>query len=276
MKTLAMIKFTLYEYLHGIGFVILLFIFGMIFVVFGVGLSVEETITGDKLKLFGQVVDFPIEFTEGTGGAVARIIQLAFAISAATIWGPIFFMFMASRSVESMLTQGNRHLLLSKPMHRWHVFMARLGGFMLFSAIVVYLFLGGLWLIVGIKTGSFIYQPFVAIPVVLLIYLSLLSIIAFISVLVENFFVAGGATVMFYFITFVIRNVGDRFDEGSMLQFGWKMLHGALPKISELSELVHAIYADRAMDWQMPVWSTVLFCAVVLAAATFLFWRKEY
>ena len=110
MKTLAMIKYTLYEYLHGVGFFILLFVFGMIFVVFGVGLSVEETLTGEKAMIFGTELPFPTELTSDTGGACALIIQLAFALMATSLWGPIFFMFMGSRSVESLLTQGNRYL----------------------------------------------------------------------------------------------------------------------------------------------------------------------
>jgi ABC-type transport system involved in multi-copper enzyme maturation permease subunit len=271
----------MYEYLHGIGFVILLLIFGMIFVVFGVGLSVEETVTGERVTLFGQdifrgVSDANPIFRDVGAKQPAALIQFSFVMAAVSFWGPMFFILIGSRVLESMLSQGNRHLLLSKPMHRYHLFLSRLGSFMLFSAVVVYLFLGGLWLIIGIKTGCFLYQPFVAAPVVLLIYLSLLSVIALVTVLIENFFVAAGATVAFYFVTTILAQVGSFFEGNSALYSGWYMLHGCLPRIAELSDAIVGLYLETPSEWFTPIWATALFSAVVLAVACFLFWRKEY
>ena len=148
---------------------------------------------------------------------------------------------------------------------------------MLFSAIVLYLFLGGLWLIVGIKTGYFIYQPFAAIPLILLLYLSLISIIALLTVLVENFFVAAGVTTGFYFVTTVLGQLEYVFDENPTMHFGWVIIHGALPRIGELTAAVNSLYQpNEPVEWVSPVLITLLFSAVVLTAATFLFWRKEY
>ena len=276
-----MIKYTLYQHLHGIGFFILLMIFGLIFVVFGIGLSVEKTLTGEKVTFFGQDMFRNMEnmdplMAEMGSEQPAIIIQFSFVMAATALWGPLFFILIASRVVESMLTQGNRYLLLSKPMHRWHIFLSRIAGFMLFSAIVVLTFLGALWLIIGIKTGCFIYQPFIAIPVILLIYLSLLSIITLVTVVIENFFVAAGITVAFYFITTVLGQLGDLFAENSSLYFGWSVLHTVLPRIAELSNAVTRLYLNRQSEWLTPVFATLLFSGVVLAAATFLFSRKEY
>lgn len=281
MKTLAMIKYTLYEYLHGIGFMILLFVFGMIFIVFGIGLSVEETITGEQVTFFGQKLFgdgrmLPPEMGEVARAGAASLIQFIFAMNAAVIWGPMFFILISSRAIESMLTQGNRALLLSKPMYRWHIFLARMAGFMLFSAIVVYLFLGGLWLIIGIKTGCFIYQPFVAAPIILLIYLSLLSMIALVTLLIENFFAAAGITVIFYFITTVLSVMGEFLEENTTLHLGWTIIHGALPRIGELSSALYSLYGEHPAELVTPIWATLLFCAVMIGITAFIFTRKDY
>lgn len=282
MKTLAMIKYTLHEYLHGIGLMVLLLVFGMIFVSLAVGLKVEKEITGDKVTFFGQELvpedaGPEMQVFEGVGTAV--VLQMLFVALATALGGPMFLILIGSRVVESMLTQGNRHLLLSKPMYRWHLFLARLAGFMFFTAIIVYVFATGLWLIVGIKTGCFIYQPFVAAPIILLIYLSLVAVIALISVLTENFFVAAGGTVGFYTLAMIMGHpeMVDFFESGTMLHFFWTVIHGVLPKISELNGFVGGLYLpENPIDWVTPVWTTAVFCVVVIAVTAFLFTRKEY
>lgn len=282
MKTLAMIKYTLHEYLHGIGLMVLLLVFGMVFVFLGVGLNVEKEITGDKVTFFGKKL-IPedagpeMQVFEGVGTAV--IMQMFFIALATALGGPMFLILIGSRVVESMLTRGNRYLLLSKPMYRWHIFLARLAGFMLFTAIIVYVFATGLWLIVGIKTGCFIYQPFVAVPVILLIYLSLIAVIALISVLTENFFVAAGGTVGFYTLAMTVGhpNVAKFFESSNTLHFFWTLVHGALPRISELNAFVGGLYLqENPVEWATPIWATALFCVVVIGVSAFLFTRKEY
>jgi len=277
-----MIKYTLYEYLHGVGLMILLLVFGLILLVLGFGLSVEETLTGQKVTFWGIDIS-DINRRPGmelfADAEPALIFQAAFVLHATFLFGPMFFIIIGSRIIESMLMQGNRHLLLSKPMHRWHIFLARLTGFMLFSAFVVYLFLGGLWLIIGAKTGCFVYQPFAAAPMILLIYLSLISVVALVSVLVENFFAAAGITVVFYFATTVIGmpRVEEALRDNTTLYAGWTLVHGALPRIAELSRAVQELYIPgEPVEWFGPVWMTLVFCAVVIAATAFIFTRKDY
>lgn len=281
MKTLAMIRYTLQEYLHGIGLIVLLLAFVVVFLFYGVALSIEGADTGEKVLLLGQdpfkSVDMsdPV-FREFARLGAAELLQFGLVI-AAVGWGSIFFIIIGSRIMDSILSQGNRHLLLSKPMHRGHILLGRLGGFMLFSAIVLYLFLGGSWLIIGLKTGCFLYQPFAAAPIILLIYLSFISVVALISVLVDNFFVAAGVTVAFYIVTIVLDKVGEVIADNPALHFGWTVLHTVLPRVNELSAVVCGLYLPNLqVGWVNPVWTTLVFCAVVIGAGAFIFTRKDY
>ena len=73
-------------------------------------------------------------------------------------------------TIPQMFDAGALHLLLSKPIARWLLFLARFFGGCAFILIGATYLIGGLWLILGIRFGVWDPKLLLSIPIYLFVF----------------------------------------------------------------------------------------------------------
>lgn len=193
----------------------------------------------------------------------------------------ITFCFISVSSfIPSMLEKGNIDLLLSKPVTRTNIILAKfLGGVLLIFLSLVYL-IGSVWLILSLKSG-FWHVPFLysiiwltisfAVFYSLIILLGLISQSSILSILISLFLVfiicpllAVREEVIFSFIT------------NSTAQFVINFFYYILPKSSDINKITTNIITGEPVKSYMPVYSSLLFMLTALSVSVLYFKKKDY
>ncbi|HMS65989.1 MAG TPA: ABC transporter permease subunit [Ignavibacteria bacterium] len=193
----------------------------------------------------------------------------------------ITFCFISVASfIPSMLEKGNIDLLLSKPVSRTKIIIAKfLGGVLLIFLSLVYL-IGSVWLILSLKSGfwhiPFLYSIFwltlsFAVIYSLIILIGLISQSSILSIIVSLFLVfiicpilAVREEVIFSLIT------------NSAAQFVINFLYYVLPKTSDINKISADMINGEPIKSYMPVYSSVLFMLTALSVSVLYFKKKDY
>lgn len=193
----------------------------------------------------------------------------------------ITFCFISVSSfIPSMLEKGNIDLLLSKPVSRTKIILAKfLGGVLLIFLSLVYL-IGFVWLILSLKSG-FWHFPFLysivwltisfAVIYSLIILIGLISQSSILSIIISLFLVfiicpllAVREDVIFSLIT------------NSTAQFVINFFYYILPKTSDINNISMEMITGEPIKSYMPVYSSLLFMLTALSASVLYFKKKDY
>ena len=169
-------------------------------------------------------------------------------------------------------------MLVSKPVSRTHILLGRYAGNVLVVLCnIVYLVLG-VWTILGAKTGIWSPAFLIAILTTSFIFAILLSVVVFVGVLFESAALATMITVALMLMSPILAQTGMmmRLLSSEWSRNLWKALYYALPKVYDLGKITLDAIQSRTFGGFMPIWTSALFGAVVLAGALAIFARKDF
>lgn len=149
--------------------------------------------TADFRKMLDRAVSWVMSFFVGLIGILVAVV-------------------VTSSIIPQMFDPGQLNLLLSKPISRSLLFLAKfLGGcaFILLNATVL---ITGLWLILGARFGSWNPNLLLAIPVYLFMFAIYFSVSALAGLLWRNTIVSIGATVLFWLVCFGLGSAKSTID----------------------------------------------------------------
>lgn len=194
------------------------------------------------------------------------------------VHGMALAVFAASGLMAAPLEAGRIEWLLAKPVARWQILSARF----LASAIVVGLnvcyLVGAVWLILGSKTG--VWDPaFLAVTLtVIFMFLVLLSA-ATLAVVISGSATLGTMVAFALMLASPLlaqHKLMVKLLDSELWRDAWRALYYVLPKVYEVGRMTMDLLRGRSIESWMPVWSSAAFAGVMLAAAFYIFSRKNY
>ena len=212
---------------------------------------------------------------------VTRFVRTSYSIVSAFLylWGTLLAIFASSGLIPSVLEAGRISLLLSKPVTRPVLLLGRYLGNLLVIALNDIYLIGGIWIIIGIKTGIWETRFLLAIPVSLFVFAILLCVVVLIGVLSESAALSVMVSVALTLISTVLAQTGFmmRVLDPGWSRHLWMTLYWILPKVYDLAnQMRQAIVYDRPSDWWTPVWTSAAFGLVVLWGAIYAFRRRDF
>ena len=211
---------------------------------------------------------------------VQNLVQQTQSVIAMALYffGMALSVFASAGLVAAIFEPGRIELLLSKPVSRTQILLGRyVGNVLVVAANIAYLTVGS-WIIFGVKTGvwgggflfSSVYTTFV--------FAVLLAVIVLVGVLWES---AAVAIMTTFGIMLVTPILAQRATIERLLSADWsrdvvRVFYYVLPKTSDISVIIRHLILNLPVDSWMPVWSTALFGAVVLAAGILHFRRRSF
>lgn len=193
-------------------------------------------------------------------------------------WGMFLAVFASAGLIPSVLEPGRIELLLSKPVSRAHILLGRyVGNVLVVSCNIAYLVLG-VWTILGYKTGIWSPMFLISIATSIFAFAVLLSVVILIGVLFESAALATmvSAGLMVMSLVLAQTNIMLRLLSSEWSRQIWRTLYYSLPKIYDLGSMTLNAIQNRAFIGFMPIWTSALFAAVVLATALAIFSRRDF
>lgn len=217
------------------------------------------------------------------GARVLTIADVAIAMQAALtsllhLAALFLSIFATAGIIPNMLERGSIDLLLSKPVSRLEILAGKyLGGLLIVAANVVY-YVAGMFLIMSLDTGFWNWGFLAVILPVTWSFAVLWS--AMLPLALASRSSALTIILMYAFLYFIAPLLYSReqflfqFLTNENLQGAITGLFYILPKPGAMTDLAVALVADRSVDW-MPVWTSALFAAAMLALAVWMFRRRD-
>jgi len=248
-----------------------------------------------SIKLFGlEGSASPHGFGFGTGRAgegtgleaeqLVRIVQIGMTWTLYPI-GAILAIFATASLVPHMLEKGTIDLLLSKPVSRPVLLASRyLGAFLVAGANLFY-FVGGVGVILALKTGVWNGGFFAAGLLMVVYFGALLAFLVLFGVLLRSTTIGIMSAVAVYFVSLMVAWPHANADWAAILtskpaRFGTQatieILYHALPRTLELGNMVTALVMQRPVASWMPVVWTIVSGAGALTLSIAWFRRCDF
>ncbi len=225
-----------------------------------------------SVSLFGQSNNHATDLEKLVRGFYGGIATYLY------IWGMVIAVFASSGLIPSVLEPGRIELLLSKPVSRTHILLGRyIGNVLVISLNVVYLVLG-VWLIFGFKTGIWETRFLVSIATTIFIFAVLLSVVVLVGVLFESAALATMIAVALMIMSAVLAQTTTMLKllSSEWSRNVWRALYYTFPKVYDMGRMTLDAISDRTFAGYMPIWTSAVFGAVVLAAALVIFARRDF
>lgn len=209
------------------------------------------------------------DLVEQTQSVIAMVLYFA---------GMALAVFASAGLVSAMFEPGRIELLLSKPVSRIHLLLGRYAGNVLVvSANILYL-VAGAWIIFGLKTGVWGVGFLLSSLCTIFVFSVLLAVIVLVGVLWDS---AAVAIMVTFAIMIVTPIVAQKTTLERLLSSEWsrqvvRVLYYVLPKTSDISVIIRRLILNQPVASWMPVWSTALFGAVVLAIGIWRFQKRSF
>jgi hypothetical protein len=152
-----------------------------------------------------------------------------------------------------------------------------LGNVLVVSCNIVYLVLG-VWTILGFKTGMWSPMFLVSIATTIFAFAVLLAVVILIGVLFESAALATMVAAALMFISLILAQttIMLRLLSSEWSRQVWRTLYYSLPKVYDLGRMTLNAIQSGTFDGFMPIWTSALFAAVVLAGALIIFARRDF
>jgi ABC-type transport system involved in multi-copper enzyme maturation permease subunit len=193
-------------------------------------------------------------------------------------WGMALAVFASAGLIPSVLEPGRIELLLSKPVSRTHILLGRyLGNILVVSCNATFLALG-VWIILGAKTGIWSPVFLISIATSVFVFAVLLSVVVLIGVLFESAALSTMVTVALMIMSPILAQAPlmMRLLSSEWSRQIWRTLYYSLPKVYDLGKMTLDAIQSRTFNGYMPIWTSALFAAVVLACALLIFSRRDF
>lgn len=106
--------------------------------------------------------------------------------------------------IPQMFDPGSLHLLLSKPISRWLLFLSKFIGGCAFIMIGATYLIGGLWLILGTRFGVWDANILLSIPIYLFVFAIYYSVSSLIGIIWRSPIVCIALTIVFWLACFIL------------------------------------------------------------------------
>jgi len=211
---------------------------------------------------------------------VQNLVQQTQSVIAMVLYfaGMALSVFASAGLVAAMFEQGRIELLLSKPVSRAHLLLGRYAGNVLVVSANIFYLVAGSWAIFGMKTGIWGAGYLVSGLCTIFVFSVLLAVIVLVGVLWDSAAVAIMVTFAIMILTPIL---AQKATLERLLSSEWsrdivRVLYYALPKISDISVIIRHLILNQPIQSWMPVWSTGLFGAAVLALGVWKFQRRSF
>lgn len=223
----------------------------ILLLIVGFGTSAEHTPEGTTITVFGVQKSEPMP--DALLLTAAR--QLEAGMTSGLFAGVILFGVLATAGIiPGTLEKGTADLYLSKPISRAGVLAGRTCGAVsaLFANIVF--FLGGLWLLLGLRVGVWDSRFLLAPLAMTFGFFSLYGLTTFFGVLSRSTAIGIIATFLFEF--FLASSLANReqfftmFNAGEAVRMVVTGLYYILPQTSDMQKSVTDFVLGGQMDWK--------------------------
>ena len=226
------------------------------------------------VKIFGRDV------SGGQGVEVAQVVDAVLGGVAVFLFtaGLFFAVFASAGLIPTVFEPGRIELLLSKPLRRSHLLLGKfLGALAVVGSNLFYLVLG-VWAILGVKTGIWKAGFLASASFAVFAFAVLLTIVLFVAVASESAVLASMVTY-FVMLLSLIFSQHERIAPYFNSQWPRDLMAGlyhVFPKLYGIGDMARLAFLGREMETWMPLLTSALFGAVVLAAGLWMFERKDY
>ena len=193
-----------------------------------------------------EEMSFPIshkEFAAGTLQTVTFLFDWVLSV------GMFIAILITANFIPETFLPGSLNLLMSKPVSRWGLLLAKfVGGCAFVSLCAVYLF-AGVWLWLGIQMSIWDYSILWAIPLYILVFAIYYSVSTFVGVYSRNAILSIVVTILFWAACFLVGTTYNMF-EGRIDNSRTRGLISMKDKVLHQGEL-HAVssWNDSSGDW---------------------------
>ena len=245
---------------------------------------VEGSLAG--IRLFGQDAT-PSERTvdEQTGEEASEIfslervvVEVERVVAGVAYWaGILLALFATATLLPSLLAKGRVDLLLSKPISRSALLGGHLFGVMLAMAVLgLYLF-GMVWLVMSLKSGIWSFGFFWSLLILIVMFGVMYSVVALIGVTTRS---APLALIVTYGLVIASMIFIGKDQLVPQINPPWRQVflgfYHALPNFGEVTQVVVKLTGNEAVTSWYPFLSSLLFGAVIFAAAFYFFNRRDF
>jgi ABC-2 type transport system permease protein len=243
----------------------------ILFFLFIMKIDVVEGATA-TMSLFGR--------TNGRSVDVNQMITNVFGGIATFLytWGMFLAVFASAGLIPSVLEPGRIELILSKPVSRVHILLGRyVGNIAVVGCNIAYLVLG-VWLILSVKTG--IWRPAFlwSILTTLFVFAVLLTVVVLVGVLFESTALSTMVTVGIMILSPILAQTSTMMKLLSSETYRniWRFFYNVLPKVYDMGSMTLSIVKQQQVTNLAPIWSSALFGVAILAAAIYMFNRRDF
>lgn len=224
------------------------------------------------MSLFGQRAGRANDVNKMVTGVYAGIATFLYT------WGMALAVFASAGLIPSVLEPGRIELVLSKPVSRLHILLGRyLGNVLVVAGNTAYLALG-VWLILSAKTSVWKYEFLWSIPATIFIFSVLLAVVVLVGVLFESTALATMITVGLMIVSPILAQTSTMLKLlGSEISRDiWRIIYYVLPKVYGIGVMTLDIVRQKPVTDFSPIWTSALFGAAMLAAAAYVFTRRNF
>jgi ABC-type transport system involved in multi-copper enzyme maturation permease subunit len=223
------------------------------------------------ISLFGK---------EGKAEDVRLLVRQVHGGLAAFLYSAGMFLavFASAGLIPTLFEPGRIELLLSKPVHRYHILLGRyLGNLLVVAANLLYL-VAAVWLIFSVKTGIWTLGFLYSAALTLFMFAVLLTVVLLTAVLAESPVVATMVTFALMLMSPIVaqRSLLERLLSSAWSRGVARVLYYVFPKVFDVGRICRSLVIGQPVTGWMPLWTSGLFAAVMLALALYAFSRRDY
>lgn len=195
-----------------------------------------------------------------------------------TTFSVLMAIFASSGLVVSMLDQGRIELLLSKPVGRIHLLIGRYLANVLVVALNAFYVVGGVWIILGIKTHIWGPQFLWSAVFSVLIFAVFLAVIVLVGVLTESGVLAVMVCIALLIATLILGNLdlAQRLLSSEAARNTWEVLYWILPKSNDLVKIPYHLITNEPINPWPAISTSLAFGLATLGLASYLFQKKDF
>jgi ABC-type transport system involved in multi-copper enzyme maturation permease subunit len=257
---------------------------------------------GDDVRNVGGTISFGFGIYEAehlrNRENQVRFIEIVLAGAAAGTVGVLLALLWTAGFLPNFLEPQSATVLLAKPTPRWAILLGKYLGVLLFVALQTALFIGGTFLALGFATGFWHFGYWLALPLLVLHFGVFYAVSAFLAVATRSTVVAAFGTLMVWLLCWTVNISWLQRQAGNVpgMSGTAQALHGTvywvLPKPLEFEGIFYtAMRADNevakdealkaaelagTIHPELAVFTSMLFAALVLAAAAYEFRHLDY
>lgn len=192
----------------------------------------------------------------------------------------IFCIISSASFIPSMVDKGTIDLLISKPLSRFSILMAKYLGAVIFVGVSLIYFIGAIWLILSLKSGFWNFSFLFTILSLTFAFAVMYSIVVYIGLTTQGSVIA---ILVNLFLLFVICPIlGNReavifpLVTNEAVRFIFTFFYYILPKPGEINDITIKLITREAVDSWQPVITSFLFCAALMSYSVYYFSKKDY